>query len=103
MTLTSSVTHTDTVYESPTQGHQGDNGECICNPTTSTVYATVTVAETTITSTTTVEPPFPSSYGTGTGTDGVPYGTGYPTGTAAPKRRWFRRAQAGHGHGHGHH
>ncbi len=97
-TITSSVTHIETAHVTPSQGHQGEDGQCICDPTISTVYATVTVAETTITSTKTVEPPFPSTYGTGTG--GVPLGTGQPTNTGAPKRRWFRRAQAGHGHGH---
>ncbi|KAI0437175.1 hypothetical protein F4803DRAFT_539841 [Xylaria telfairii] len=82
-----------------TQGYPGEGGQCICEPATSTVYATVTktVAETTITSTKTIEPPFP--YGTGTA-----FGTGTrpPMSTGGVVRRWFRRAQAGHGHGHGH-
>ncbi|RYC60421.1 hypothetical protein CHU98_g5776 [Xylaria longipes] len=58
-----------------TQGQKGEDGQCICQPTISTVYATVTmtVAKTTITST--VEPPFPSTYGTGTGTDALKPGT----------------------------
>ncbi|TGJ78663.1 hypothetical protein E0Z10_g10105 [Xylaria hypoxylon] len=66
------------ITSSVTKGPQGEPGQCACEPTVSTVYATVTVtvAEITITRTETVEPPFPSTYGTGTGTGAVPLGTG---------------------------
>ncbi|KAI1106933.1 hypothetical protein F4804DRAFT_272531 [Jackrogersella minutella] len=99
-TVTSSTTNTHTVTEtrSPKQA-----ATCPCDQPT--VYVTVTAAQVTVTST--VQPPFPSSYPTGTAPAAVDADAtnAYPTSSPGAIRRWLRRGHGHggeHGHGHGH-
>ncbi|KAI1448204.1 hypothetical protein F5Y02DRAFT_375252 [Annulohypoxylon stygium] len=99
-TLTSSLTNTHTVTQSGTGKHLST---CACDQPT--VYVTVTETAAKVTVTSTVQPPFPSSYPTGTApasqaSEGAEGTDAYPTSKPAGIRRWLRRGHANGGHGH---